>query len=101
MFLIAGLGNPGQQYRNTRHNVGFMAVDYLQQCFNFVWTKSVKFNAEIASGIFNSHKILLAKPLCYMNLSGNPLQSICSYYKIPPENLIVIHDDIDLAVGSE
>ena len=100
MFLIAGLGNPGQQYRNTRHNVGFIAVDYLQHCFNFVWTKSIKFNAEIASGIFNSHKILLAKPLCYMNLSGNPLQSICSYYKIPPENLIVIHDDIDLSVGS-
>ena len=100
MWLIAGLGNPGQQYATTRHNVGFVALDRLQHCFNFSWTKSAKFNAEIASGTFNSHKILLAKPLTYMNLSGNALQSICSYYKIPVDNLIVIHDDIDLPVGA-
>ena len=100
MLLIAGLGNPGQQYADTRHNVGFAAVDHLQHCFNFSWTKATKFNAEVASGTSNSHKILLAKPLCYMNLSGNSLQSICSYYKIPVSDLIVIHDDIDLTLGS-
>lgn len=100
MLLIAGLGNPGQQYADTRHNVGFAAVDHLQHCFNFSWTKATKFNAEVASGTFNSHKVLLAKPSSYMNLSGNSLQSICSYYKIPVSNLIVIHDDIDLTLGS-
>jgi PTH1 family peptidyl-tRNA hydrolase len=100
MLLIAGLGNPGQQYADTRHNVGFAAVDHLQHCFNFSWTKATKFNAEVANGTFNSHKILLAKPLSYMNLSGNSLQSICSYYKIPVSDLIVIHDDIDLTLGS-
>lgn len=89
--LIIGLGNPGKQYEKTRHNVGFMALDEMAPGFKFV----KKFNAEIAIG----EQIIFAKPQTFMNLSGQSVQAIMSFYKITPEELIVIHDDLDIELG--
>lgn len=96
MFLIVGLGNPGKQYKYTRHNAGFMAVDILSDCYNFSWIHNSRFSADITTGQIKNEKVLLCKPTTFMNLSGNAVQSIVSYYKIPLEKIIVIHDDIDL-----
>jgi PTH1 family peptidyl-tRNA hydrolase len=99
MFLIVGLGNPGRQYINTRHNVGFMAVDFLSDRYNFSWGNKSKFSSEIAEGKIGASKILLSKPTTYMNLSGQAVEAIASYYKIGIDKVIVIHDDIDLEFG--
>lgn len=98
MLLIAGLGNPGAQYAHNRHNIGFMAVDDIQQRHNFSpWSK--KFHALISEGKINERKILLIKPQTYMNLSGQSVGEAMRFYKVPLENLIVIHDELDLPAG--
>lgn len=99
MFLIVGLGNPGDNYEKTRHNAGFMAVDFISSRHNFSWTHKSKFNADIATGIIRDYKIVLCKPITFMNLSGNAVLPLMSYYKILRNNIIVIHDDIDLELG--
>jgi len=99
MILIVGLGNPGDEYKNTRHNVGFIAVDRLSDRYNFNWQHKSKFNADIAVGECELGKIILCKPDTFMNLSGQAVQPIMSFYKIPLENMIVIHDDIDLPLA--
>lgn len=98
MFLIVGLGNPGAEYAGTRHNVGFMAADFLYQKFNFAPFRD-KFDGEIAEGKIGGEKVYLLKPQTYMNLSGNSVVKAAHFYKILPENIIVIHDDLDLPVG--
>ena len=98
MFLIVGLGNPGAEYHNTRHNVGFMAVDALASKFSFSSFRS-KFEGLIAEGKISGEKCLILKPQTYMNLSGNSVIKMASFYKILPENIIVLHDDMDLDVG--
>ena len=98
MFLIVGLGNPGAEYAGTRHNVGFMAADSLYQKFNFAPFRD-KFDGEIAEGKIGGEKVYLLKPQTYMNLSGNSVVKAAHFYKILPENIIVIHDDMDLPVG--
>lgn len=98
MILIAGLGNPGTKYQATRHNVGFMVIDYLQNLYNLGEFQN-KFKADIAQCLINNQKILLVKPTTYMNLSGHAVQSIISYYKLQADQLIVIHDDLDLELG--
>jgi len=98
MFLIVGLGNPGTEYAKTRHNVGFMCVDALAEKYSFGVFKS-KFDGLIAEGNINGEKIFLLKPQTYMNLSGNSVVKTANFYKILPQNIIVIHDDMDLAVG--
>lgn len=103
MKLIIGLGNPGSKYKNTRHNIGFEIIDdfYLQnkkQGFSN-WEKNKKFFAEISAGSIKDEKIILAKPLSFMNDSGKAVQALMHFYKNPPLDLIVIHDDIDLALG--
>lgn len=95
MFLIVGLGNPGAQYVKTRHNVGFMAVDQLAEKFSFSPFKE-KFSGLIAEGKIAGEKVLILKPQTFMNLSGNSVVKAAFFYKIMPENIIVIHDDIDL-----
>ena len=95
MFLIVGLGNPGAEYQNTRHNVGFMAADALADVYHFSAFKS-KFDGLIAEGNIDGEKCLLLKPQTYMNLSGNSVIKVASFYKILPEQIIVIHDDMDL-----
>lgn len=99
MFLIVGLGNPGRQYEATRHNVGFMAVDFLSDRYNFLWSNKSKFNSDLAEGSALGIKVILCKPTTYMNLSGQAVQSIASYYKIPFNKITIIHDDIDLELG--
>ncbi len=95
MFLIVGLGNPGAEYQGTRHNVGFMAADALAEAYGFSVFKS-KFDGLIAEGTIDGEKCFLLKPQSYMNLSGNSVLKAAAFYKILPENIIVIHDDIDL-----
>lgn len=95
-LLVVGLGNPGTEYRTTRHNVGFMAVDALAGD-GVVW-KSEK-NALVARGDIDGHKVIFVKPQTFMNNSGVAIQALMTFYKIPLENLVVIHDDMDLPVA--
>ena len=98
MYLIAGLGNPGSRYVRTRHNVGFMFLDYLASRHGFTFSDS-KWQARIAQQILWQTKILFIKPETFMNLSGQAIFQAASYYKISPENVMVIHDDLDMDVG--
>lgn len=98
MFLVVGLGNPGSEYEATRHNIGFMAVDVIADRYKFSSFKS-KFDGLIADGSIEGQKCLLLKPQTYMNLSGNSVIKAVSFYKILPENIIVIHDDMDLQIS--
>lgn len=98
MFLIVGLGNPGSEYAETRHNVGFMATDYLAEKYGFSPFRA-KFDGLIADGSIDGEKALLLKPQTYMNLSGNSVIKAASYYKIMPQEIVVIHDDMDLLPG--
>ena len=95
-FLVVGLGNPGAQYVNTRHNVGFMAVDVLAG-ENASW-KSEK-NALTARVDINGNRVIFVKPQTFMNNSGVAVTALMTFYKIPLENIIVIHDDMDIPVG--
>lgn len=98
MQLLAGLGNPGAQYEGTRHNIGFMAVDRMVHRHNFSAPKE-KFNGLLYEGRLGLQKILLFKPMTFMNRSGVPLASLCNFYKIPPEDVAVIYDELDLPLG--
>ena len=97
--LIAGLGNPGKKYEATRHNIGFMAVDYLADIWKMDFSKT-KEKGLVAEGFHNGKKVLLVKPQTYMNLSGICVGGLINFYKIPVENIIVIYDDLDLEVGA-
>lgn len=97
-YLVVGLGNPGKEYENTRHNVGFKTADILAESYSITQFKE-KYNALICDCKIASHRILLAKPLTYMNLSGQAVSAIAKFYKIPTDNIIVIFDDISLPVG--
>ena len=99
MKLIAGLGNPGKEYQNTRHNSGFMAIDRLADKLGTSITTN-KWNALTALVRIEGEPVLLMKPLTYMNESGSAVSQAVSYYKIEPEDILVIHDDMDLPVGS-
>lgn len=100
MKLIVGLGNPGIKYEKTRHNLGFFVIDELVEKINIDDCKiKMQFNANIAQGDFNDKKIILAKPQTFMNNSGLAVKSIAGYYKIDAEEILIIHDDIDLPLG--
>ena len=100
MKLIIGLGNPGEKYQKTRHNLGWWAVDCLAKEIGIKdFKKEKKFNALVAISKFNGQKIVLAKPLSFMNNSGQSVEAISSYFKIAPGNIIVVHDEIDLPLG--
>ncbi|MGN8632076.1 aminoacyl-tRNA hydrolase [Blautia sp. HCP3S3_G3] len=99
MYLIVGLGNPGRQYDGTRHNMGFDTLDYLIEKHQ-IPQGGVKFNAMYGKGIIGGEKVILMKPLSFMNLSGGPVREMVNYFKIDPETeMIVIYDDIDLEPG--
>ena len=98
MFLICGLGNPGKEYVNTRHNIGFQLVDKLSKYYNFSSFKKDN-KKEVFKGSINNNICLLMKPLNFMNLSGQPIQEIMSFYKIEKNRLFIIHDDLDLGLG--
>lgn len=99
MYIIAGLGNPGQKYENTRHNMGFKAIDHLAEKLG-VDVNRAKFKGLIGEGRIGTEKVILLKPQTFMNLSGQSVREIMNFYKIPEENLIVIYDDFDLPIGS-
>jgi len=100
MYIIAGLGNPGSKYEKTRHNMGFMAIDELAERFDIkVDTKRHK--ALCGTGMIGREKVVLVKPLTFMNLSGDSIRAVCDFYKVnPKENLIVLFDDISLDTGN-
>lgn len=94
-LLIIGLGNPGLNYNDTRHNIGFAFINAIAEHFHFP-EFTTKFSAHISSQLVENNKITLVKPQTYMNLSGQSVSRIAQFYKIPSENIIVIHDDLDL-----
>jgi len=98
MYIVCGLGNPGKQYENTRHNMGFRTLDVLSDRLSTP-IKSLKFKALLGEGRIGMEKVLLVKPQTFMNLSGESLREIVAFYKVEPEKLIVIYDDIDLPTG--
>ncbi|MCI8466338.1 MAG: aminoacyl-tRNA hydrolase [Lachnospiraceae bacterium] len=98
MFIIAGLGNPGLKYAGTRHNVGFGAIDVLAERYG-IGVDMGKHKALMGKGMIEGQKVVLLKPQTYMNLSGESLREAASYYKLFPEEVLVIYDDINLDVG--
>lgn len=98
MYIIAGLGNPGREYNMTRHNIGFHTIDYIADTFNAKLNK-LKFNAVYGECEIGAERVYLVKPQTYMNLSGEAIGEMARFYKIPPENIIVINDDISLETG--
>lgn len=101
MKLIIGLGNPGKNHEHTRHNAGFLCLDYLQKewsCDMFQADK--KMSAEISEGQVGKHKVLLVKPMTFMNASGTTVSQLVHFYKLQPEDIVVIHDDLDIAPGT-
>ncbi len=103
MKLIVGLGNPGKKYLRTRHNVGFVVLDALHTALAQYqisdWQLSRSYNAEIAGATVRAEKVLLMKPMTYMNDSGQAVQLIGHYYRLAPRDIIVVHDDKDLVLG--
>ena len=98
MYIIAGLGNPGKEYENPRHNIGFDVIDRLAEEENIAVMES-KHKALIGKGYVAGQKVILAKPQTYMNLSGESIREIADFYKIEPENIIILCDDINLSEG--
>ncbi len=98
--LIVGLGNPGAEYAATRHNVGFRCVDALAAAHRLEWARRKKSKARVAEGRIAGRAVLLAKPQTYMNLSGSSVQGLAAFYKIPPERILVIFDDLDIPLGT-
>jgi PTH1 family peptidyl-tRNA hydrolase len=98
LFIIIGLGNPGRQYENTHHNVGFDTVDILSGKFGIKIAK-LKHKALIGDGLIQGKRVLLVKPQTYMNLSGESVREVVEWYNIPLKNIIIIYDDVDLPLG--
>lgn len=98
MKLFAGLGNPGAKYAGNRHNIGFMALDAIQRAHGFTPWRA-KFQAEMSEGNLGGEKVLLLKPLTYMNLSGQSVSAAMRFYKLSPGDLVVFHDELDLSPG--
>ncbi len=98
-YLIAGLGNPGREYRDTRHNIGFMLVDGLAQRLGVSFSR-LESKALVTKGEYQGRRLVLAKPQTYMNLSGSAVGSLVHFYKLPLQNLLVAYDDVDLPLGT-
>ena len=98
MYIIAGLGNPGEKYDNTRHNAGFLTIDALASKYN-IDVREKAHKALIGKGVIEGQKVILAKPQTYMNVSGESIRALVDYYKIAQEELIIIFDDISLEPG--
>ena len=99
MYLIVGLGNPETDYARTRHNMGFNVINELSEKYE-IPTSISKFDGEFGSGMIEGKKVILLKPQTYMNLSGKSVKQVVDYYKIEPDNILVIYDDIDLQPGT-
>ncbi|MBO7166821.1 MAG: aminoacyl-tRNA hydrolase [Kiritimatiellae bacterium] len=99
MKVIAGLGNPGAEYANTPHSIGFEAVDALASSIGASWKRSSSFKGELATGLVGNVKVMLVKPQTFMNLSGDCIAPVLKYHNCTHSDLIVVSDDIDLPVG--
>jgi PTH1 family peptidyl-tRNA hydrolase len=100
MFLIVGLGNPSKEYEKTRHNVGFMAVDFLAENWQLgAFKKQKKLKAEILESVINDQKIILAKPQTFMNNSGEAVMALKKFFQIKNEQVVVVYDELDLPLG--
>ena len=99
MKLIIGLGNPGKEYESTRHNAGFITIDKFAEKNNIEFHLEPKFKGALGMKVFNSEKVLLLKPMTYMNLSGESVIAVMNFYKIDVEDIIVISDDLDSPLG--
>lgn len=98
--LIVGLGNPEPKYEQTRHNIGFAAVDALARSWKISLSENRKFQGAFGEGLgLSSEKIRLLKPLTYMNNSGQAIRAVADWYKIPPESILIVYDDMDLPIG--
>ena len=98
MYVIAGLGNPGREYEGTRHNVGFMTLDALADKYN-IDVREKAFKGLIGKGVIEGNKVILVKPQTYMNSSGESIRAAADYYKVDPEDILIVYDDISLAPG--
>lgn len=98
MFLIVGLGNPGKEYDNTRHNIGFAAIDAIAKKYN-IDVNRIKFKGVYGETFIGGEKVILLKPTTYMNLSGESIREVIDFYKLTSEDILVIYDDISLEVG--
>jgi PTH1 family peptidyl-tRNA hydrolase len=96
MKLIVWLGNPGKEYATTRHNVGFLFVDFLRDAWGFEDWKDSRFKGIISEGTLQWEKVILLKPMTFMNLSGESAATLVNFYKIPTENILILSDDIDM-----
>ncbi len=99
MKCIVGLGNPGKEYENTRHNAGFLAIDFLREELNFPEFEASKHFGVLSEGIVQGERVFLLKPSAYMNLSGKSVSSLIGFYKLNPENILIVCDDIDQDFG--
>ena len=97
--LIVGLGNPGSKYHETKHNIGFMAIDLLAKELSVNFSENKTFKAEVGSAFLEGEKVYLVKPTTFMNLSGLAVRALLAYYNIPIEDFIVIYDDLDMDLG--
>lgn len=97
--LIVGLGNPGREYQDTRHNVGFWWVDELAQSHKINFKSDLKFHGLTGRGILHGHEVLLLKPQTFMNVSGRAVGALAKFYKIEPAEILVVHDELDLQPG--
>ena len=98
MFMLVGLGNPGDQYKNNRHNAGFMVIDAIASRFNFPAFRS-KFQGQMSEGTIDGQKIVLLKPQTYMNLSGQSVVAAAKFFKLTPDKIYVFHDELDIESG--
>ena len=100
-WLVVGLGNPGKEYARNRHNVGFLVADLLASRVGAKFGRSKRAHAEVAEGRlgFGGPKLILAKPLTYMNLSGAPVSQLAQFFKVPVDNVLAVHDELDLPYG--
>lgn len=98
-FVVAGLGNPGAQYETTRHNIGYLVADVLAARHGTRFSGQKRTRANLAEIRVSGHKVVLAKPHTYMNLSGAPISATAKFFSVPPDNVIAIHDDLDLDFG--
>lgn len=98
--LIVGLGNPGREYAETRHNAGFWWVDEFARAHNFAFKTESKFHGLTARGALHSHELLLLKPQTFMNVSGRAVGALAQFYKVEPAQILVVHDELDLPPGS-
>ena len=98
--LIVGLGNPGREYAETRHNAGFWWVDEFARAHQLVFKAESRFHAQLARGTAHGHEVLLLKPQTFMNVSGRAVGALAQFYKVEPQHILVVHDELDLPPGT-